>query len=131
MTVKGSVGGGWVDAPTSIKFPRTSMDVYTKKAKNAVDPPNLARDILRLFSFYLRPVASLPRDFEASTNMLAGPNPAVSLGGRPMSIIGVRSRVRYTPILAFGYCWRAWVTYCLYQALVEPLECVMIMILLV
>ena len=47
------------------------------------------------------------------------PRPAVSLGSRPLSTSGVRSRVGHAPIPVFGYRWCAWVSWRVDQAYFE------------
>ena len=70
--------------------------------------PSLACDILRSFSLLPSNCGSPSSKF-GGHNVLVGPRPAVSLGRRPLSTSGVRSRVCHAPIPAFGYLWSAWV----------------------
>ena len=65
--------------------------------------PGLAREILCVFSLFLRAVSSSSR-FRGS-NVLVLPGPAAFLGSHTLSTIGVRSRVCNAPIPAFGYRW--------------------------
>ena len=64
--------------------------------------PGLAREILRIFSLFLR--AAVSSRFRGS-NVLVSPGPAASLESRSLSTTGIRSRVCHAPIPAFGYLW--------------------------
>ena len=66
--------------------------------------PGLAREVLRIFSLFLRLCVSSSSRSRGS-NVLVSPGPAASLGSRSPSTIGIRSRVCHAPIPAFGYRW--------------------------
>ena len=62
----------------------------------------LAREILRIFSLFLRAVSS---SRFRGRNVLVSPGPAASLGSRSLSTVGIRSRVCHAPIPACGCRW--------------------------
>ena len=73
-----------------------------QRVSNTGRLPGLAREILRIFSLFLR--AAVSSRFRGS-NVLVSPGPAASLESRSLSTTGIRSRVCHAPIPAFGYLW--------------------------